>query len=99
MFRNAADGARSCRLTEEVGFPLHGKELLLLIVAFLTAGNDIALGGFSASGDGYDVIHGQFFGQDRTTAVMAETFVTFSLPPLGAVQLTRLVTLPFDVVF
>ena len=99
MFRNAADGARSCRLTEEVGFPLHGKELLLLIVAFLTAGNDIALGGFSASGDGHDVIHGELFGLDRATAVMTDAFITFSFPPLGAAHLTRLVTFPLDVVF
>jgi hypothetical protein len=79
--------------------PLHGKELLLLIVAFFTAGNDIALGAFTASGDGYDVIHGEFFGWNRTTAVMAEAFVTFSFPPLGVAHLPRLAALPLDIAF
>ena len=82
------------RLTGEVGFPLQGKELLLLIVAFLAAGNDIALGGFSPPGDGYDVIHGELFGRDRATAVMTDAFVTFSFPPLGTAHLTRLCGVP-----
>ena len=99
MFRNAANTARSCRLTGEVGFPLHRKELLLLIVAFLTAGNDITFCGFSASGDGYDVIHGELFGRYRATAVITDAFVTFSFPPLGVAHLPRLVTFPLDVVF
>ena len=64
MYRNAANDIRSCRLTEEVGLPLHGQELLLLIVAFFTAGNDIALGGLTPPGDGYDVVHGEFFGRE-----------------------------------
>jgi hypothetical protein len=99
MFRNAAYAARSCRLAGEVGFPLHGNELLLLIVAFLAAGNDITFGGFSASGDGYDVIHGELFGLDRATAVITDAFVTFSFPPLGVAYLPRFVTFPLDVVF
>ena len=99
MFRNAANDARSCRLTGEVGFPLHGQKLLLLIVAFLTAGNHIAPGGFSPPGNGYDVIHGEIFGRDRATAVMTDAFVAFSFPPLGTAHLTRLLAFPPDVVF
>ena len=99
MSRNTANDVRSCRLTGEVELPLHRQELLLLIVAFFTAGNDIALGGFTAPGDGYDVVHGEFFWWDRTTTVVTEALVTFSFPPLGAAHLTRFVTFPFDVFF
>ncbi len=99
MFRNTAYAARLCCLTGEVSLPLHGQELLFLIVAFFTAGNDIALGGFTAPGDGYDVIHGEFFGWDRTTTVVTEALVTFSFPPLGVAHLTRPVTFPLDVFF
>ena len=99
IFRNTANAPRLCRLTGEVGLPFHGQKLLLLIVAFFTAGDDIALGGFTAPGDGYDVIHGKFFGWDRTTTVVTEALVTFSFPPLGVAHLTRPVTFPFDVFF
>jgi len=95
----AADDVRSYRLTGEVGFPLQWQKLLFLRVTFLAAGNDIALGGFSTPGKGYDVIHGELFGQDRATAVMTDTLVTLSFPPLGASHLARLVTFPLDVVF
>jgi len=99
MFRNAATATRSWRLPGEVGLPFQRKELLLLIVTFLAAGNDIALGGFPPPGNGYDVIHGEIFGRDRATAVMTDALVTFSLPPLGAAHLTRFVSFPPDILF
>ncbi len=99
MFRNTANDVRSFHLTGEVGLPLHGQELFFQVVAFLTAGNNITFGGFSAPGDGYDVIHGQFFGQDRATAVITGAFVTFSFPPLGAAHFARLVTFFIYIVF
>ena len=89
----------SCGLTGEIGFPLHGQELLFEVVAFFAAGNDIALGGFPSPGNGYEMIHGEIFGRDCATAVMTNAFVTFSFPPLGAAHLSRLLAFPLDVVF
>lgn len=99
MFRKAADATFSSCLTREVSFPLHRQELLLPVVAFLAAGNHIALGGFPPPGNGYDMIHGELFGWDRAAAVMTDTFVTFTFPPLGAAHFARLLALSLDVVF
>ena len=68
------------------------------MVAVLAGGNDIALGSSAAPGDGYDVIHGEFLGRERPAAVMAETSVALTFPPLGAAQLPRFLALPLDLV-
>ena len=83
----------------EVAFPFQRKPLFFLIVTFLAAGNNIAFGGFTPPGDGYDVIHGELFGWKRTAAVVTDAFVTFSFPPLGLAHFTCLVTFALDVVF
>ena len=48
----------------QIDVPFHWKKLLLLIVTFLAAGDDIALGAFAAPRDGYDVIHGERLGRN-----------------------------------
>jgi len=54
------------------------------VVAFLTRRNDVTFCASATPGDGYDMVHGQFFGSGRALAVVAGAFGATALPPLRA---------------
>ena len=69
------------------------------VVAFLTSRNDIAFCASAAPGDGYDMVHGQFFGSCRVAAVVAGTFGAAALPPLRASEFSGLASFPVHLFF
>lgn len=81
----------------QVLFPLYGEQLLFGVVALFAAGHYVALGAFAAARYGHNVIHGQFFRQGRSAAVMADTFRQAPFPPLGIAQYSGFAALPFEV--
>ncbi len=78
-------------------FPFHWKKMPFGVVAFLTRRNDVAFCASATPGNGYDMVHGQFFGSCRATAVVAGAFGATALPPLRASEFSGLV--PFSVHF
>jgi len=63
-------------------------------VAFLTGCNDVAFGAPAAPGDGHNMVHGQFFGGCRATAVVADTSGAAPLPPLRIAEFSGLAPFP-----
>ena len=80
-------------------FLLHWQVIFLFVIAFLAAWHHISLACPAAPGDGYDMIHGQLFGRDRTPAVVAHAFCTSAFPPLGSPEFPCFPAFPFDVRF
>ena len=80
-------------------FPFNGKKLFFCIVAFLASGDHVSFGGSAATGDGHNMVHGQFLGRRRTPAVVADAFGAATFPPLGVPEFSGLAALPFDVFF
>ena len=66
----------------KVVLPLHGQELLFRVVAFLAAGDHVALGGPAAAGDRHDVVHGELTRREQAAAVMTRTLGQAAFPPL-----------------
>jgi len=62
------------------------------IVAFLTRCNDVAFCASATPGDGYDMVHGQFFGSCWAAAVVAGAFGATAFPPLRASEFSGLVS-------
>ena len=83
----------------KVVFPLHGQELLFRVVAFLAAGDHVALGGPAAAGDRDDVVHGELAWREPAAAVMTYTLGQATFPPLRSPQLAGLVAFPLEIVF
>ena len=81
----------------QIVFPLHGQQLLFIVVARFTAGCQVPFCAFPSAGDRYNMIHGQFFRGDLTTAIGANPFGTSPFPPLRMPQIPGLVTLPADI--
>ena len=69
------------------------------IVAFLAGCNDIAFGALAAPGYGDDMVHSQFFRRSGAPAVMADSFGTAPLPPLGIAEFSGLAALFVHVFF
>jgi len=51
--------------------PFHGEEVFFIIIALLAGRDQIALGAFTSTGQGHNMIHGQLFNRSITSAVMA----------------------------
>src|SRR5210317_1543128 len=69
------------------------------VVAFLTSGNDIAFCASAAAGYGHDMVHGQFFGSCRVSAVVAGALGAAALPPLRASEFSGLAPFPVHFLF
>ena len=69
------------------------------VVAFLTRSNDVAFCASATPGDGYDMVHGQFFGRCRAAAVVAGAFGAAALPPLRTSEFSGLAPFPVHFFF
>lgn len=59
-------------------------------VALLTGCDDVAFGAPAATGDGHNMVHGQFFGGYRAAAVVTDTPGAAPLPPLRIAEFSGL---------
>jgi hypothetical protein len=80
----------------QVFLPFHWQQLFFFGVARFTGWNEVALCAFAASGDGDDVIHGEFAGRGRMMAPMATALGAASLPPLGGPEFPGFMTFGSD---
>jgi len=78
-------------------FPFNGQQLFFGVVALLASSDHVPFGGPAASGDGHNMVHGQFLGRHRAPAVMTGALGTPPFPPLGVPEFSGLAALPFDV--
>ncbi len=80
----------------QIFFPLNRQHVFFLIVACLARRHHIPFGGFAASCQGHDVIHGEGFRRKRSATVVASAPGQLALPPLRASQLPGLLPLPAE---
>ena len=73
--------------------------VLVFGVAFFAARHKIAFGGFTASNDRYEMIHGQNCRRESAAAMVAEAEGSLALPPLAGTQLSSLSALAADFFF
>jgi len=69
------------------------------IVAFLTRWDEVAFGTPASAGDGYNMVHGQFFGGCRAAAVVADTSGAAPFPPLRIAEFSGLAPFPVHLRF
>jgi len=73
--------------------------LLLSVIALLAAWHHIAFDGFTAPGDGNDMVHGELSSWKISYAIVTFTFGKPTFPPLTFSQFSRLAALAFEITF
>lgn len=68
-------------------------------VAFFATRHKIAFGGFTASNDRHEMIHGQNCRREFAAAIVAEAEGSLALPPLAGTQLPSLSALAANFFF
>ena len=76
-----------------------GKPVSAFGVAFFATRHKIAFGGFTASNDRHEMIHGQNCRREFAAAMMAEADGSFALPPLTGTELPSFSALAADFFF
>jgi len=73
--------------------------LLLSVITLLAAWHHIAFDGFTASGDGNDMVHGELARWKISPAIVASSLGQLAFPPLTFPQFPRLISLALETTF
>ena len=79
-------------------FPFQGQHVLFLIITGLAGRDQVISSAAPASGQGHQVIHGQFFEDDCLPAIITAAGSGLLLPPAGLAHLSGLGPLRPDLV-